>query len=72
MFPVALAEQLISTFSQKGDLVVDPFCGSGSTLVAAKQLGRDFRGFDTNRKYVKIALGRLASTKESSLMPSSP
>jgi len=63
MFPVALAEQLISTFSQKGDLVLDPFCGSGSTLVAAKKLGRDFRGFDSNRKYIKIALGRLAATK---------
>lgn len=63
MFPVSLAEQLILTFSREGDLVVDPFCGAGSTLVAAKQLQRDFRGFDVSRKYVKMALERLASTE---------
>jgi DNA modification methylase len=60
VFPVALAEQLILTFSQEGDRVLDPFCGSGSSLAAAKGLNRDFRGFDVSKKYVKIALGRLA------------
>ena len=60
MFPVSLAEQLIMTFSREDDLVVDPFCGGGSTLVAAKGLSRDFRGFDLSRKYTKIALERLA------------
>jgi site-specific DNA-methyltransferase (adenine-specific) len=60
MFPVSLAEQLISTFSREGDLICDPFCGSGSSLAAAKHLGRDFRGFDVSRKYVKMALQRLA------------
>jgi DNA modification methylase len=60
VFPVALAEQLILTFSQDRDRVLDPFCGSGSSLAAAKGLGRDFRGFDVSQKYVKIALNRLA------------
>lgn len=60
MFPISLADQLISTFSREGDLVCDPFCGAGSSLAAAKRLGRDFRGFDVSRKYVKIALQRLA------------
>ena len=60
MFPVSLAEQLILTCSREGDLVCDPFCGAGSSLVAAKHLGRDFRGFDVSRKYVKMALQRLA------------
>ena len=63
MYPISLAEQLILTFSRPGDLVVDPFCGAGSTLVAAKQLQKDFRGFDVSRKYVKMALERLASTE---------
>jgi len=60
MFPSSLAEQLILTFSRDGDLVVDPFCGAGSSLVAAKHLARDFRGFDISRKYVRIAQERLA------------
>ena len=60
VFPVALAEQLILTFSREGDRVLDPFCGSGSSLSAAKGLNRDFRGFDVSKQYVKIALGRLA------------
>lgn len=60
MFPVSLAEQLILTFSRESDLVVDPFCGSGTTLIAAKRLKQDFRGFDRDLKYVKIALSRLA------------
>jgi DNA modification methylase len=60
MFPVSLAEQLISTFSREGDRVCDPFCGAGSSLAAAKRLHRDFRGFDVSRKYVKMALQTLA------------
>ena len=63
MFPVSLAEQLILTFSREGDLILDPFCGAGSTLCGAKQALRDFRGFDVIRKYVKMALERLASTE---------
>jgi site-specific DNA-methyltransferase (adenine-specific) len=59
VFPVSLAEQLIKTFSQSGDLVLDPFCGSGQTLLAAKGCGRTFLGIEREEKYVKIALGRL-------------
>ena len=60
MFPEALAEQLILTFSQENDLVLDCFCGAGSALCAAKRHSRDFMGFDRSKKYVKIALDRLA------------
>jgi len=60
VFPVSLAEQLILTFSREGDLVLDPFCGSGSSLCAAKKLSRDCRGFDSNAKYVRLAKERLA------------
>jgi DNA modification methylase len=59
MFPLALAEQLIRTFSQTGDLVLDPFCGSGQTLLSAKRCGRRFLGIEREEKYVRIALGRL-------------
>ena len=59
VFPLALAEQLIKTFSQTGDLVLDPFCGSGQSLLAAKQCGRRFLGIEKEEKYVRIALGRL-------------
>ena len=40
VFPLALAEQLVKTFRVEGDLVLDPFCGSGQTLLAAKGCGR--------------------------------
>ena len=61
MFPNSLAEQLISTFSRDGDLVCDPFCGSGTTLAAAKRLKRDFIGFDQSSAYCKMARQRLAT-----------
>ena len=59
VFPLALAEQLIKTFSQTGDLVLDPFCGTGQTLLAAKGCGRRYLGIEREEKYVRIALGRL-------------
>ena len=42
-----------------GDIVFDCFCGSGTTLVAAKELGLNYLGFDNNEKYVKITKDRL-------------
>ncbi len=59
VFPLALAEQLIRTFSQTGDLVLDPFCGSGQALLAAKVCGRRYLGIEREEKYVRIALQRL-------------
>ena len=59
VFPLALAEQLVRTFSQEGDLVLDCFCGSGQTLLAAKGCGRRYLGIEQEAKYVKVALGRL-------------
>jgi len=59
VFALALAEQLVKTFSQSGDLVLDPFCGSGQTLLAAKGCGRRYLGIEREEKYVRIALGRL-------------
>jgi site-specific DNA-methyltransferase (adenine-specific)/site-specific DNA-methyltransferase (cytosine-N4-specific) len=59
MFPIDLADQLIRTFSQEGELVLDPFCGSGQTLLAAKGCGRRFLGMDREAKFVRISLERL-------------
>jgi DNA modification methylase len=59
MFPVALAEQLIRTYSQEGDFILDPFCGSGQTLMAAKGCGRRYLGMDREERYVKVSRERL-------------
>jgi site-specific DNA-methyltransferase (adenine-specific) len=58
-FPVALPQRLIELFTYKGDLVLDPFMGSGSTAVAAMRSGRHFVGFDTDPSYVELARARL-------------
>jgi site-specific DNA-methyltransferase (adenine-specific) len=50
---------IIATFSKPGDLVLDPFCGSGSTLEAARKLGRDWLGIELNRGYHAVAMRRL-------------
>ena len=55
--PVDLIKTLIG--SNIGDLILDPFLGSGTTAVAAKQLGRNFIGIEISEKYVKIAKERL-------------
>tara|TARA_B100000963_G_scaffold69120_2_gene57505 strand:+ start:1944 stop:2624 length:681 start_codon:yes stop_codon:yes gene_type:complete len=59
--PVELMEYLIRTYTDEGDLVVDPFCGSGSTAVACKRLGRRFLGGDISSEYVAQAVARAAS-----------
>ena len=57
--PVVLMEWLIRLLSNKGDTVLDPFMGSGSTGVAAERLGRNFIGIELNESYYNIAAGRL-------------
>lgn len=57
--PVLLMEWLIEPHSKPGDVVLDPFPGSGTTLVAAKQLGRRGIGIEIERKYCEIAEERL-------------
>lgn len=59
--PVALLRQLIEMSTDPGDLVVDPFSGSGSTSVAAKELGRDSWAFEIDEQYIESSRSRLAN-----------
>lgn len=59
-FPVELPEQLIRLYTFRDDLVLDPFMGSGSALVAAARLGRRYVGYDLDEGYVEIARRRVA------------
>lgn len=61
--PVRLLEILISLVTAEEQLVLDPFCGSGSTLVAAKRLGRQYLGIEQNEEYCRIARERLRDAK---------
>ena len=58
-FPVELPLRLIDLYTYKGDLVLDPFMGSGTTAVAAVRAGRHFVGYDTDPDYVRSALARV-------------
>lgn len=63
--PVLLLERIISLVTDPGDSVLDPFCGSGTTLVAAKLLGRQFVGIDVSADAVNLSRGRLANPVKS-------
>lgn len=64
--PILLLEDLIKTFSNEGDLVVDLTCGSGSTLVAAKRTNRNYIGIEQEKEYVDIANKRIEKAIEES------
>ena len=56
-----LAYDHIFSWTNEGDVVLDPMCGSGTTCVAAYELHRDFIGIDTSQAYCELAEKRLAS-----------
>lgn len=58
-FPDRLPNDFIPVFTKPGDLVLDPMCGSGSTLVAAKMLKRRYIGIDISREYCELAYNRV-------------
>jgi DNA modification methylase len=60
-FPISLAKKVISLFTHEGELVLDPFVGSGTSLVAAQDLNRNAVGFDLQEKYVDLCATRLVS-----------
>lgn len=59
-FPISLARKVIELFTHEGELVLDPFVGSGTTLIAARDLNRNAVGFDLNRQYIGLCEQRLA------------
>jgi len=63
-FPVELPKRLIELYTYEGDVVLDPFLGSGSTAVAAVRAERHFLGFDTDAEYVTIARRRIGEERE--------
>ena len=58
--PVRLMELLIKNHTKPGDMVLDPFCGSGTTCEAAKKLGRKYIGIEIESRYIEMAERRLA------------
>ena len=60
-FPIELPRRLIELYTYVGDVVLDPFMGSGSTAVAALRTGRHYVGYDTDPAYVKLAKERIAA-----------
>lgn len=59
-FPISLARKVIELFSHCGELVLDPFVGSGTTLIAASDCGRNAVGFDLKQEYVSLCRQRLS------------
>jgi DNA modification methylase len=53
-FPVSLAKKVIELFTHQGELVLDPFVGSGTTLIAANDLNRNSVGFDLQASYIEL------------------
>ena len=67
-YPVGLAERLIKMFSFAGDTVLDPFCGTGTTALAAIESGRNSISVEIEPKYIEIARNRL---REATWLPRS-
>jgi len=63
-FPVELPRRLIELYTYRGDLVLDPFIGSGTTAVAAIETGRHYVGFDTDPSYIALAEERIARFRQ--------
>lgn len=61
---LALTERVLEYFSNEGELVFDPFMGTGTTAVACQKMGRNFLGTEQSSKYIEIARQRLVELKE--------
>ena len=60
-FPVELPYRLIQLYSYQGDVVLDPFMGSGTTGVACQKTGRTFIGIEKEKKYFELAKERIGN-----------
>ncbi len=66
-FPIALVDRLIQLYTFEGEVVLDPFMGSGTTAVAAVGLNRNFVGYEINAEYIDICRNRLNSASLKSI-----
>ena len=62
-FPIELPHRLINLYSYEGDVVLDPFCGSGTTCIAAIQNNRKYVAYDIKKEYVDLAEKRISNQK---------
>lgn len=60
MFPKELVKRLVEIYTKEGDVVLDPFMGSGSTVLVARNLGRKGVGFEISKQFIKLAKERLS------------
>jgi site-specific DNA-methyltransferase (adenine-specific) len=67
-FPEELPQRLIQLYSFKGDVVLDPFMGSGTTALAALKAGRRFVGYEIDKAYIKLAERRIRAVKEQQVL----
>jgi site-specific DNA-methyltransferase (adenine-specific) len=59
VYPMYIIQELIKLLTQEGDFVLDPFCGSGTTCIAARNLNRNYLGIEINPDYVNLANNRM-------------
>lgn len=62
-FPVELPHRLINLYSYEGDVVLDPFCGSGTTAIAARKNNRNYICYDIKQEYIDLAKSRISNQK---------
>ena len=62
-FPIELPHRLINLYSYENDVVLDPFCGSGTTCLAAIQNNRYYIGYDINENYIELSKKRIINHK---------
>ena len=66
LFPTALVERLLEIYAHRGEMILDPFLGSGSTLIAAQRLGMKGIGLDISKDYIRLFHKRLLDEKADS------
>ncbi len=71
-FPVDLAKRVINLYSHVGDVVLDPFMGSGTTAIAALELGRRWVGYENHQPYVDLAEARIAAHETPAAFTTAP
>ena len=59
-----MIERIVKAHSNEGDMILDPFLGSGTTCVVAQEHGRHFIGIDLNKEYLALANGRIQKKSE--------